>query len=79
MQTIFFMMQKKRVIYVSCGEGFLEIFQEINADEYRKIGRLTTAPGARTSLWVPELQRIFVAAPSQKGKPAAILVFAVPH
>ncbi len=69
--------KERRLIYISCGEGILEIFKQIGTDEYRSIIRLPTAPGARTSLWAPELNRIFVASPSQKGKPAAILIYAI--
>jgi hypothetical protein len=52
---------KRRRIYVSCGEGSVDVFQQ-NAGGYRSLGRIKTAAGARTSLFVPELDRLFVAA-----------------
>jgi hypothetical protein len=42
----------------------------------RRIARVPTSSGARTSLYVPELDRLFVAARSGLlGSSAAILVF----
>lgn len=64
-------------LYVSCGEGVLDILRQDSAG-HRRLGRMTTVPGARTSLFVPELDRLFVAAPRASlgaGSDAAILVF----
>ena len=38
-------------------------------------GQIPTVSGARTSLFVPELDRLFVAVRSSGNKPAAIWVF----
>ncbi|MEA2768318.1 MAG: hypothetical protein QOD93_1280 [Acetobacteraceae bacterium] len=68
---------KRRRIYVSCGEGSVDVFQK-DAGGYRSLGRIKTAAGARTSLLVPELDRLFVAARAGffgLGSDAAILVF----
>jgi hypothetical protein len=68
---------KRRRIYVSCGEGSVDVFQN-DAGGYRSLGRIKTAAGARTSLFVPELDRLFVAARAGffgLGSDAAILVF----
>jgi hypothetical protein len=72
---VFFDARRKR-IYVSCGAGSVDVFQQ-NANGYRSIGRTKTAAGARTSLFVPELDRLFVAARAGffgRGSDAAILV-----
>jgi DNA-binding beta-propeller fold protein YncE len=64
-------------LYVSCGEGSVDVFQK-DASGYRPLSRIKTAFGARTSLFVPELNRLFVAARSGLlglGSDAAILVF----
>jgi hypothetical protein len=61
-------------IYVSCGEGFVEIFTA-EADHYRKEDRIATVGGARTALFVPELDRYFVAVRANGQTPAAIWVF----
>jgi hypothetical protein len=65
---------KRRRLYVSCGDGFLDVF-DIEDGAYRRIGHLPTVTGARTSLYVPELDRLFVAARAAPEEPAAIWVF----
>jgi hypothetical protein len=73
---VFFDTRRGR-IYVSCGEGVVEVFQK-DATGYRPSGRVRTASGARTSLFVPELDRLFVAARAGffgLGSDAAILVY----
>jgi hypothetical protein len=64
--------QKRRRIYVSCGAGAVDIF---DAQSYRHLLRIPTASGARTSLFIAETDRLYVAARATGGKPAAILVF----
>jgi DNA-binding beta-propeller fold protein YncE len=62
------------LVYVSCGQGSLEVIQQSDPDHYGLAQTITTAPGARTSLFVPELASIFVAAPTTVGQQAEILV-----
>jgi DNA-binding beta-propeller fold protein YncE len=72
---VFFDSKRKR-IYVSCGAGSVDVFQQ-GAAGYRLLSRITTSSGARTSLFVPELDRLFVAARAGYfglGSDAAILV-----
>jgi DNA-binding beta-propeller fold protein YncE len=65
----------KRVhLYVSCGSGAVEVFEQ-NESGLSTLGRVPTAPGARTSLFVPELDRLFVAARASGRSDAAVLVF----
>jgi DNA-binding beta-propeller fold protein YncE len=52
--------EKRRRIYVSCGAGFIDVFQREPAALTRLV-RLATTSGARTSLFVPELDRLFLA------------------
>jgi DNA-binding beta-propeller fold protein YncE len=56
---VFFDAQRQR-IYVSCGSGAIDVFAA-SATNYEPMARMTTASGARTSLFVPELDRLFVA------------------
>ena len=69
-----FVDQKRSRVYVSCGAGFVDVF-EINGDVYRRMSRIPTAPGARTSFFAPELDRLFVAKRATSAEPAAIWVF----
>jgi hypothetical protein len=65
----------RKRIYVSCGEGVVDVFGQ-SAAGTRHIARIPTLAGARTSLFVPELDRLFVAARAgELGTDAAILVF----
>ena len=73
---IFYDVTTKR-IYVSCGEGFVNIFQQQDADHYNAIVSVPTAQGARTSLLVPELHRFYVAVPHIPNQEAKILVYQV--
>jgi sugar lactone lactonase YvrE len=61
-------------VYVSCGEGFLDVF-EPDAGTFRRTAHLPTAPGARTALFVPELDRLFLAVRARDQEPAAIWVY----
>jgi len=66
---------KRRRLYVSCGEGFVDVLQG-DAASYHSLARIPTHSGARTSLFVPELDRLFVAARAGLlGSDAALLVF----
>jgi len=65
----------KRLIYVSCGEGVIDVFAERGPDRYQELARIPTAVGARTSLWVPELSQLFLAVPRREGKEAAIRIY----
>jgi DNA-binding beta-propeller fold protein YncE len=65
---------RRRRIYVSCGEGVVDVLDQREA-EYRRLARVPTVSGARTSLFVPELDRLLVAVRTRSNEPAAIWVF----
>ncbi|WP_050043720.1 hypothetical protein [Bradyrhizobium sp. LTSPM299] len=65
---------KRSRVYVSCGAGYVDVF-ETDAATYRRIARIPTAAGARTSLFLPELDRLLVAVRAGPAGPAAIWVF----
>lgn len=60
--------------YVSCGSGALDVIDTRTSD-YPRIARIPTVAGARTALFVPELDRLFVAVRAQRGAPAAIRIY----
>src|SRR5216684_1896979 len=66
-------------VYASGGRGFdvgfVYTYQQKDADHYELIGKVPTAPGAGTSFWLPELNRLYVAAPANDKEEAAILIF----
>lgn len=65
---------RRKRIYVSCGQGFVDVL-EANGAAYRQIARVPTVAGARTSLFVPEMDRLVVAVRESLAGPAAIWVF----
>jgi DNA-binding beta-propeller fold protein YncE len=69
-----FVDSKRARVYVSCGAGFLDVLEAKDAT-YRRIARIPTASGARTSLFVPEMDRLLVAVRASSGEPAAIWIF----
>jgi DNA-binding beta-propeller fold protein YncE len=66
---------KRRRIYVSCGSGAVDVF-ELAGGKYAASAHIETRPGARTSLFVPAFDRLFVAARATSGaRDAALLVY----
>lgn len=65
---------KRSRVYVSCGDGFLDVL-EAKEGSYRRIARIPTVSGARTSLFVPEMDRLLIAVRASSGEPAAIWIF----
>ena len=61
--------------YVIGGEGFVDVFEQKDADRYGRIAHYPTAPGARTGLFVPEWSKLFVAVPHRGGQRAEVLVY----
>ena len=59
---------------MSCSEGLVDVLEPGEAG-YRWVARVPTVPGARTSLFAPELDRLFVAVRAASNEPAAIWVF----
>jgi DNA-binding beta-propeller fold protein YncE len=62
-------------IYVIGGDGFIDVLQLRAADSLINRGRIPTAPGARTGLYIPEWNKLIVAAPASASEGARLLVF----
>jgi hypothetical protein len=61
-------------LYVVCGSGAVDVFDSLQ-DAYAPADRIVTRAGARTGLYSPKLDRLFVAARAAGAEPAAILVY----
>lgn len=59
-------------IYASGGAGCVSVFAQNGADDYRDAGRVSTAGGARTSLYVPKTKTLYLAVPHRGKQQAAI-------
>jgi DNA-binding beta-propeller fold protein YncE len=60
---------QRHLLYASCGEGAVALVRQVDADHYEAAGKVDTAKGAKTSLFVPESSKLYVAVPQQQGKP----------
>jgi hypothetical protein len=65
----------RRRLYVTGGEGAIDVFQRNEADVFSRIGRVPTAAGARTSLFVFQQARLFVAVPHRGTQKAEVRAF----
>ena len=65
-----------RRIYVPGGEGYIGVYQQKDANTYALVARVPSATGAKTCLWVPERNRLFVAvSPGDTKAEAKVLTF----
>lgn len=65
----------RKKIYLIGGEGYLDVFKQKDANQYEFASRIKTSEGARTGLFAPALNRIFIAAPRRGSNVAKILVY----
>jgi len=76
MDGVYFDTKRKR-IYVSgstASDSSVWVYQQRGPDNYELLGKVPTRDGAATALWVPEMNRYYVAAPATGDKQAAVLV-----
>ena len=59
---------KRKRIYASCGEGYLAVIRQVDADHYELLEKVPTIKDARTCYFEAETGRLFLAAPRQAGK-----------
>jgi hypothetical protein len=67
----------RRQIYSSSGTGVIDVVRQINPNRYAFAGAVKTRAGAATSLFVPQLGRLFLAVPEREGRFAEIRAFEV--
>jgi DNA-binding beta-propeller fold protein YncE len=61
--------QRKR-LYASCGEGFLVVLKQVDADHIETVEKIPTVKGAKTCLYVPETGKLYLAVPRVEGTDA---------
>jgi DNA-binding beta-propeller fold protein YncE len=62
-------------LYVSGGEGFLDVLKGGDNSRFVRLARLPTAAGARTSLFVPAFDRLYLAVPHRGSQKAEIRIY----
>ena len=70
---LFFDASKGRIYIL--GEGFIEAWQQKDADHYERIDRYSTPADGRTGLFVPDLGELFETIPHHGQQSAEILVY----
>ena len=64
-------------IYVSGGGGAISVIEQKDAAHYQTLATIPTAPGARTSLFVPDFKRFYLAVPRSGDHDAEMRVYEV--
>ncbi len=59
-------------VYVTCGAGAVDV---VDLTKPQRSVRVVTRGGARTGLYVPEIDRLLVAAPEREGGDAALMIY----
>jgi|SRR5882672_578815 len=70
---VFYDAPSKRV-FVSCGAGFLDVFDAMGPTP-KRTGKVSTAAGARTCLYVAELGKLYLAVPHRGSQPSEVRVY----
>jgi DNA-binding beta-propeller fold protein YncE len=63
---------KRHRIYTICGAGKIDVVEQIDPKTYKTSTKVDTAEGARTGLFVPERDALFVAVPHRGSQQAEI-------
>ncbi|PYK69054.1 MAG: hypothetical protein DME45_04215 [Verrucomicrobia bacterium] len=69
--------KKRHRIYAICGVGKIDTIEQSNENSYQALPKVDTADGARTGLFVPERDILFVAVPHRSSQPAEIRAYHV--
>lgn len=65
-------------LYVPGGEGYMAIYDTSDKDHLKLTEKVTTAPGAKTALLIPEMHRLFLAvSPGDTKAMAKVLTYEV--
>lgn len=66
---------KRKCIYASCGEGFIDVIKQTDPDHYETLGKIPTRAGARTSFFSPDTDRLYLAVPQHGSQPAELRIY----
>jgi len=64
--------RKRHRIYAICGAGKIDIIDQTDANTYKALAKINTADSARSGLFVPERDALFVAVPHRGSQRAEI-------
>jgi DNA-binding beta-propeller fold protein YncE len=67
---------KRHRIYAICGAGKIDVIEQTDPNTYKASAKINTADGARTGLFVPQRDVLFVAVPDRGSQQAEIRCYA---
>jgi DNA-binding beta-propeller fold protein YncE len=62
-------------IYIACGEGFVNVISQVDADHYQLRERISTRAGARNSCFSPDVNEFYLAVPQREGRDGEIRIY----
>jgi len=68
---------KRQRVYAICGAGKIDVIDQIDPNTYRVSTTIGTADGARTGLFVPERDVLFVAVPHRGSQQAEVRCYQI--
>ena len=68
---------KTKQIYVSGGDGFIGVYAQKDPDHYEEIAKVPSGPAAKISIFIPELNRLYVAASAKGANSAKLLIYQI--
>ncbi|HEX3421487.1 MAG TPA: hypothetical protein VHT01_09665, partial [Candidatus Udaeobacter sp.] len=68
---------KRHRIYAVCGAGKIDIIEQTDPNSYKASAKIDTADGARTGMFVPQIDTLFVAVPHRGSQRAEIRAYQV--
>jgi WD40 repeat protein len=71
---LFYDVPRKR-LYISCGEGSIDVVEQTSTAAWKRVVRVPTSAGARTSFFSPSLNLFFLAVPVRGERPAELEIF----
>jgi len=71
---LFYDAMRKR-LYVTGGDGYVDVMQDQGAQTFTRLAHIATASGARTSLFVADRSRLYLAVPRRGNQKAEVRVY----
>lgn len=66
---------RHKCVDIACGEGFLDVIQQLDASRYQLGAHIPTLPGSRNSVLAGDASQFYLAVPQRRDQSAEIRVF----
>lgn len=67
----------KRIYVVAGIAGQVDVYREVTPSHYQLLGKVSTAPGAKTGLLAAKVGRVYVSVPARESSTGAVYVYQV--